>query len=69
MYFAQFYTDSNGALHEAASIMYLDGRWAVRNQLIIARAECIKRGYSAYAIFKGESFTRSHRITPKVTIK
>lgn len=67
MIYAQFYKyDLAGKLSEACgdrSVVILDGR--VRSSTLgrIAGVECAKRGYVAWGIFKGDSFTRSHRLS------
>lgn len=79
MLFAQFYQMSTGyipgtippqfgepKLIEATgdrSVIVLDGRILESFNLNIARQECKKRGYVAYALFKGETFCRSKRVT------
>lgn len=79
MLYAQFYQMSTGyipgsippkfgepRLIEASgdrSVIVLDGRILGSFNLNIARQECKNRGYVAYALFKGETFARSKRIT------
>lgn len=79
MIYAQFYQMSTGyisgtippkfgepQLIEATgdrSVIVLDGRILESFNLNIARQECKKRGYVAYALFKGDTFCRSKRIT------
>lgn len=41
------------------SVVIVDGRLSNRNIGRIAEDECRKRGYAAWAVFQGESFTRS----------
>ena len=65
MYYAQFYQRSaiNPAdIIEACgdrSIIILDDRCSRQRMGETAAAECVKRGYVAWRIFKGEAFTRS----------
>lgn len=79
MLFAQFYKMSTGyidgtippqfgekKLIEASgdrSVIVLDGRLSGSFNCHIAREECKKRGYVAYALFKGLTFTRASQIT------
>lgn len=63
MVYAQFY-DYNLAnkLDEASgdrSVVIIDGRLSPANIGSIAAAECSKRKYAAWRIFRGESFNRS----------
>lgn len=63
MYFAQFYQRgliSNDLIEACGdrSVIILDGRESNASKGAIAAAECKKRGYVAWRIFKGESFTR-----------
>lgn len=44
------------------SIIIIDGRLSRINQDMIARQECIKRGYIGYSLHRGETFTRSSMI-------
>jgi hypothetical protein len=63
MIYAQFYHyDLSGNLVEACgdrSVVIIDARLKPRTIGEIAADECKKRGYVAWAIFKGESFTNS----------
>lgn len=67
MIYAQFYHYGlYGNLVEACgdrSVVIIDAR--LRNATVgkIAAKECKKRGYDAWAIFKGESFTNSVRVS------
>lgn len=68
MLFAQFLHKSaiGPELIEASgdrSVVILDGRYSNASNNDIARQECIKRGYLAYSIYKGESFTRCVRVS------
>ena len=68
MIYAQFYQKSaiSNEIIEASgdrSVIIIDGRLSSENIGIIAARECEKRKYLAWAIFKGESFTRSKRIS------
>ena len=66
MHFAQFYqkavwpTGSNEIIEATGdrAVIILDGRmgWPIREA--IAREECAKRGYVAYSMHIGDSFTR-----------
>jgi len=67
MYYVQFYQRAvypigTTNIIEACgdrSVVILDGRLRPQAMGQIAAAECVKRGYLAWRIFKGESFTRS----------
>jgi hypothetical protein len=69
MIYAQFYQRSvypPDALIEACgdrSVVIIDAR--LREETIgrIAAAECLKRGYDAWRIFRGETFSRSAPIS------
>lgn len=68
MYFAQFYQKSaiGPEIIEACgdrSVIILDGRMSRANMGLIAKEECLRRGYLAWSIFRGEAFTRSTRIS------
>lgn len=67
MIFAQFYQKSciSDEIIEATgdrSVVIIDGRLSNETIGKIAEKECIKRGYLAWSIFKGETFTRSKRL-------
>lgn len=60
MIFAEFYNSTPSGFQPACgdrSVIILDGRWSKISQGAIAATECHKRGYAAWRIFKGESFT------------
>jgi hypothetical protein len=67
MIYAQFYHyDLSGNLVEACgdrSVVIIDARLKSRTIGELAAEECKKRGYIAWAIFKGESFTNSVRVS------
>ena len=79
MIYAQFYQMSTGyapgtippefgapTLIEACgdrSVVIIDARLSRDTIGQIAAAECVKRGYVAWRIFKGETFTRSQPIS------
>ncbi len=68
MLFAQFFQKSaiSAQLIEACgdrSVVILDGRYSNNNNAEIAASECKKRGYLAWAIYRGETFTRSNRVS------
>lgn len=69
MLFAQFYqygAISKDKLIEACgdrSVVILDGRYSNKTNGEISAAECKKRGYIAWRIFKGETFTRSTAVS------
>lgn len=64
MYFASFYQPSAidpNQLIEACgdrAVIILDGREHAATHHQISAIECRKRGYKAYQLHKGESFTR-----------
>lgn len=66
MHYAQFYHyGTTGELIEACgdrSVVVIDGRLNSATMGRIAAEECKKRGYVAWAMFAGESFTRSKRL-------
>lgn len=71
MYFAQFFRRGviTGDLIEAVgdrSVIILDGRESLGAHHDIAADECSKRGFAAYQIRKGESFTNYTPITDMV---
>lgn len=45
------------------AVIVLDARHSNTTNDAIARAECEKRGYVGYQIFRGETFTRSHSVS------
>ena len=67
MIYAQFYHyDLAGKLEEACgdrAVVIIDARLRTTTIGEIAAKECSKRGYVAWAIFKGESFTNSVRVS------
>ena len=67
MIYAQFYHYGlSGNLVEACgdrSVVIIDARLKSRTIGEIAAEECKKRGYVAWAIFMGESFTNSVRVS------
>lgn len=67
MIYAQFYHyDLSGNLAEACgdrSVVIIDARLRKATVGKIAAEECEKRGYVAWAIFKGERFTNSVRVS------
>ena len=68
MIYAQFYQKSaiSDETIEACgdrAVVIIDGRLNAQNIGAIAAHECEKRGYLAWAIYKGENFTRSKKIS------
>lgn len=67
MIYAQFYHyDLSGNLVEACgdrSVVIIDARQRRSTVGEIADDECKKRGYVAWAIFKGKSFTNSVQVS------
>lgn len=64
MFYVQFFQRGvmTGKIIEACgdrSVLILDGRQSVNTHHDIAADECRKRGYVAYQLLKGETFTRS----------
>lgn len=49
-------------------VIIVDGRMSPDNIRAIAEREGAKRGYCAWALFKGESFTRAKKVSGKWTI-
>lgn len=69
MIFAQFFDRSvmSKDLIEACgdrAVVILDGRESTDTHNRIAAVECVNRGYLAYMLCKGDSFTRSSSIGP-----
>ena len=68
MLYAQFYQKSaiSDSLVEACgdrSVIILDGRYSPQTNGEIAAREAAKRGYLAWSIHRGESFTRSTKVS------
>lgn len=67
MIYAQFYHYGlSGNLTEACgdrAVVIIDARLRKATVGEIAAEECKRRGYDAWAIFKGESFTNSVRVS------
>ena len=66
MIFAEFYNSTPDGFQPACgdrSVIVLDGRQSAPAQGAIAAEECRKRGYAAWRIFKGESFTHAAPIS------
>lgn len=74
MIYAQFFQQSalnKGELIEASgdrSVIILDGRNDVLTHAAIANRTAKERGYQAYQIMRGESFTRSKPAAPPVCL-
>lgn len=41
------------------AVIILDARHSMVHNASIARAECIKRGYKGFTLYRGEAFSRS----------
>lgn len=66
MIYVQFYRRSGEQVVEACgdrSVVILDGRCSKQWMGDTAAAECKRRGYEAWRIFKGDSFSRSAPIS------
>lgn len=69
MYYAQFYQRSATNPEEIIeacgdrSVVILDGRCSKQWMGETAAQECKRRGYVAWRVFKGESFTRSAAVS------
>ena len=67
MIYAQFYHyDTTGKLAEACgdrAVVIIDARLRMATIGEIAAEECKKRGYDAWVIFRGQSFTNSVRVS------
>lgn len=68
MLYAQFYQKSaiSDEIIEASgdrSVIILDARYALETNKAIADEWAKKRNYLGWALFSGETFTRSNRIT------
>lgn len=69
MFYAQFYQlsaiDPLVTIEACGdrSVVILDGRCSAERNGRIAEHECAKRGYVAWRIFRGDSFTRSAPIS------
>jgi len=73
MIFAQFYQKSatGPELVEACgdrSVIILDGREHLQTIIEFSRVECARRGFVAFALFRGDTFSRSRRFTSIETI-
>lgn len=73
MYFAQFFQKSaiSDEIIEACgdrAVIILDGRQCMGVMKDLALYSCRKRGYLAYQLHKGETFTRSTPITDVIPI-
>lgn len=67
----QFFHTHNGNLQEACgdrAVVILDGRQAKFIHHMQSKQECIKRGYEAYQIHRGEAFTRSVATTDVIKV-
>ena len=74
MLFAQFYQKSalGPELIESCgdrAVVIYDARCKQESTLSDASTECKKRGYVAFALFHGDTFTRSRRITSIQEVK
>jgi hypothetical protein len=75
MIYAQFFQYSaidKSQIIEACgdrSVIILDGRNSTGVHSALAEQECKKRGYVAYQVFKGGSFTRSKPIGQIIAVK
>lgn len=67
MMYAQFYREGgDGKFYEGVgdrSVIVLDGRHSPATNGHIAEKEARKRGFDAWRIFKGETFTRSSPVS------
>mgnify|MGYP003442407164 CR=1 FL=1 len=68
MLYAQFLTKSaiSESLVEACgdrAVIILDGRYSTATNGEIAAKECAKRGYLAWSIYQGDTFTRSRKVS------
>ena len=66
MIYAEFYNLTASGLQPACgdrSVIILDGRNSPSTNGQIAAAECARRGYAAWRIFKGETFNRSSPVS------
>jgi hypothetical protein len=63
MTYVQFFRrDLSGNISEACgdrSVVILDGRWSTQHMTEVSTAECLRRGYPAWQLFRGETFCRS----------
>ena len=75
MLFANFYNRSaidKSKLVEACgdrSVIIYDARVNINSIIADAKSECIKRGFSAFALFKGERFTQCKQITEIIVLE
>lgn len=68
MIYTQFYSKSaisNDLIESCGdrSVIILDGREKASSHHAISKSECIKRKYLAYALFRGDSFSRSTKLS------
>lgn len=74
MIYAQFFQPSaidKSRLIEACgdrAVVIYDARRRLADTLADARAECAKRGFSAFQLCRGETFTRSRAISQLFTV-
>ena len=71
MIYADFYRDADG-LQKAVgdrSVVILDGRERLVGQVAAAAAHGLKYGYKSFYLCRGESFTRSHSISPLIQVQ
>lgn len=66
MYYAEFYHDTAGTQPACGdrSVLILDGRESLHSQAKYAQDWCNRHKFKSFCIKKGESFTRSHVVSP-----
>lgn len=74
MKYAQFYQKSaiSDKIIEASgdrSVIIYDGRWGNIKIRYDAEIECRERGFIAFAIFQGETFSRSRKVSELFVLK
>ena len=50
------------------SVIILDGRSKLGTHLQVGAAECRKRGFDAFQVYKGASFVRSNPCGPRIAL-
>ena len=71
MFYADFYHDADG-LQEAVgdrSVVILDGRERLVGQMAAAASHGQRYGFKSFKLCRGESFTRSHSISPLIQVQ
>lgn len=71
MTYIQFFYRRGSDYAEACgdrSVVILDGREKSASHLKVGAAECRKRGFDAFQVYKGASFVRSNPCGPRIAL-